>query len=289
MGKVKLLFIILLFQSCMGSDEIETPSSIAPKSSSSVTSSTVFGKWDSSLLPNETKISSSFTSDEVTAIEQAMDDWSTAVNDKLTFFKIPTLITDNKEYTKLDDFNDSEMGIYKSSKWYSEIGPYALAITQYWGVKMNSDTTQEYIDIVHADVIVNYHDHSFSINPIKNEYDLQSVIVHELGHFIGLSHQAAKASSVMASSISARAIRRTISSLDITTINSNYSLKTTTQAAIVAAQTSDEDIPSDDQPDPVMVRGIFELRADGSCGHYTVTDTGELIKSTPPKALSHHH
>ncbi len=89
----------------------------------------------------------------------------------------------------------------------------------------------------------------------------------------------------MASSLSVRTQRRTPSTLDISTLTSNYGLDASKPAVVASKLSTDED--EYDLPDePEIVRGVFELRSDGSCEHYSVDAKGELKLSAEPKLFS---
>ena len=108
-------------------------------------------------------------------------------------------VIDGTQRTDLLDYNDNIFGIYKHENWFPDVSRSALAITQFFGKRINPDTENEYLELIHADIIVNYSgEFTFSTNGnASSTYDLQSVILHELGHFIGLGHASYDESSIM--------------------------------------------------------------------------------------------
>lgn len=191
--------------------------------------------------------------------------WETAATG-LNFFNFGT--TTNKDYVHLDDFYDSEMGIYRNTHWFSEVSPTALAITQYFGYRSGS-----YISLVHADVIINESGlFAFTTtNPAPaGHYDLPSIVLHELGHFLGLSHNLTE-TSVMRPSLSSGTINRTLSSADTRDIKNRYGQGV---SGLSAGNAIALEVESGSNGSPV--RGILELNADGNCKHY---ENGRLIHS----------
>ena len=75
------------------------------------------------------------------------------------------------------------MGIYTADNWFDEISPFTLGITQFFGYKVNGGTAYEYIEMLHADIIINtkYFQFSTLIPTPQNHYDLASVVLHERG------------------------------------------------------------------------------------------------------------
>lgn len=71
--------------------------------------------------------------------------------------------------------------IFQDTKWKYTSVDNTLAKTT---VTFDSDTGE----ILDADIEVNHANNNFTINDDVVEYDLQSVLTHEIGHFIGLDH-----------------------------------------------------------------------------------------------------
>jgi|GEM_PF-486962 len=206
------------------------------------------------------------------AFELAKNAWNNA-NLGVQFFKASPS-TEAKNYTKLVSFHDNEMGVYKKTNWFPEVGSQALAITQFFG-KRKTDGRGEYVEMVHADIILNFEDYEFSTDPDDfTKYDIASVLTHELGHFLGLHHELNSYSSVMRPSLGTFESERELYPLDIDSLLMNYPelnqengnshlTAGSTNAAnsgIYAGHISDG---SDE-----WIEGHFELRADGECAHY---------------------
>lgn len=272
----------LFFFSC---DKHETVNSRVSVPNSGPLSSSFAGaiRWNNSLVTNisgglninvSDTLESEFTPSDLVSglnpIEQMQEEWNNS-SSSFTFFSIPNSSTSNKDYDDLTSYNDSEMGIYKSTKWFSEVGSSALAITQFYGIRKNQGTSQEFLEIIHADIIFNFKNFSFSTDPSDvSSYDFHSVILHELGHFLGLDHETS-APSVMNPFLAAFDNERSLYSTDVNNIIDNYTISSSSgQFAMLTSASTKTNSHSNK-----VVRGIIELRANGECLHY---EDGKLVE-----------
>lgn len=246
-------------------------------------------RWANNKLPLNLKISEyydlSFTggdhdSNGFDPFEQMMKQWNQS-HSSVDFFRIAAAATTNKSDTNLTAYQDSELGIYASTAWFSEVSSSALAITQFFGSRKNVGSSDEFLELIHADIIVNERDFSFSLNSADTTaYDLPSVILHELGHFLGLGHQSnLSIPSVMHPFLSKSDAKRTLESGDISTINSTYNRTINTLTAVsgqLMALTEDGGATYGRDDDAPLERGVIELHTDGSCKHYL---NGKLVRT----------
>lgn len=203
-------------------------------------------------------------------IQQMMKEWNDATS-VYNFFQLDADTTTNKEYSALGSYYDSEMGVYKHTGWFHDVSSSALAITQFFGLRRQVGTPSEYIEMVHADIIVNYRDYDFSTNADSvTEYDLPTVILHELGHFIGLAHTSNLSSnSIMLPYLSIFDSQRTINTFDQSFAQSHYQVSSLTASSRALKAQSARTSAATTYPDEgKLVRGVIELRSDGKCLHY---------------------
>jgi hypothetical protein len=272
MNKILIFCTLILGFGCVGGGEktIVLPASTG---SSSPSSSSSLAKW-STANPNITlKIAngaSGFSAGEITLIQTMADSWETAANNS-NFFSYGT--DTNIDSSNLDDYyNDSDLGVYKSTLWFSpsEVSATALAVTQYFGYRSG-----DYLILTHADIIFNFSG-TFTFNTTNptpaGEFDLPSVAIHELGHFLGLGHNTSDSTSVMKSTVASgpSSFKRTLAASDTTNIKTRYGL------AGGGALTASDNPNALTAEQGQLVRGIVEVNADGTCIH---RENGKVIHS----------
>lgn len=170
-------------------------------SSSALSERLVPSKWKSpSVFPLSIKYGNSFSPEEVSALELSATNWSNGTENKIDFFDLsPSTFN---ELQSLDLYDDSEFGIYKLSSWPKDLPATALAVTQIYGNRYNIGSESEFIEIDHADILINFE--KFTITTDQSwGYDLQTIVLHEMGHFLGLYHDKTSAEeSIMYPTIS---------------------------------------------------------------------------------------
>ena len=185
-------------------------------------------KWSEDQFPVELKYGDSFTSSEVSAIESAGNSWSEATDNQLTFFDITPSSISSK--SNIDHYDDRELGVYKLNSWPADLPATALAVTQIYGEPGTDKNGKSAINIDHADILVNYEFYNF-VTDDSWGYDLESIILHEMGHFLGLKHnQDSSEVSIMYPTISKYDHARFPKSVDIDLILKLYNQNTETNA-----------------------------------------------------------
>lgn len=237
--------------------------------------------WKNKTFPKQLNISSDFTVAEQANISGMATAWDTSVSNQKNFLSFGALTSEKSNSVNPDNLYDSELGIYKTVSWPQEIPDDALAVTQIFGRRYNVGDSDEFVAIEHADILVNYDDFDFDTNDdaIDEGYDLQTVILHEMGHFLGLSHikkysqrdsayaamseATYKAMSVMYPSISGSESKRVPQPWDVNSLT--YKYISAGGAAAISAGAQKYQIKKDD---PGMdVRVLMELKASGECVH----------------------
>ncbi|MBY0415798.1 MAG: matrixin family metalloprotease [Bdellovibrionales bacterium] len=234
--------------------------------------SCIIGKWSSGSLPLNLKMSSEFSGDYTNSdlvgglnpLEQVAQAWNNATLPSTTLITTPFPIASTTGYSSTSSFRDGEIGIYKSHSWFSGVSSGALAITQFYGVVTASPALGgQYINLTHADIIVNYRDYgsriTMSYNPFV-EFDLPTIVLHEMGHLVGLCHESSRP-SVMAPYY--LTTQRSLQNYDIDLIKDIYVDGVITPFSAQAKNTN-----ALSSSPGTEVKGVIELHADGKCIHY---------------------
>jgi hypothetical protein len=233
--------------------------------------------WSSTALPRDFKISDDFSPSEVTNIKSVTGAWETSVQNKKNFFnddqKTPEISSPNLNLDAIGD--DNINGIYKITSWPLSLSSGALAVTQIFGRRLNVGASNEYVRIEHADILINENLYDFRTGDSGSggSFDLRTVVLHELGHFLGLSHKYGN--TVMVPSITSGTNIRTPTSIDATDMADKYSitLGTGSSSAVMAGKRIDYSSSPSDQGQSIKL--IIELMADGECVH---KENGDVIQ-----------
>lgn len=229
---------------------------------SATSSSLAPSRWNSSQFPLQIKISEDFENDEDQAIRDMATAWSDSVSNKASFMDA-SFYTSEKDTVDLNAYEDAVIGVYKMLEWPSELPTTALAVTQIIGLRKNAGSSSEYIEIQHADILVNYEIFGFTTDRTFG-YDLQTILLHEMGHLLGLYHNDSSVeTSVMYPSITRSVENRYPKSADIEAISEKYGLSRSSSAKLAFKNdenTLQEGVSSADE-EVVVVQ--FELMANG--------------------------
>jgi len=224
----------------------------------------LIGRWNNSKLPLNLTISPEFVDNvDKTNLQQMAAQWNNAVSAQLgKNLIVSNFATSNfASYASTSQYDDSEMGIYKSYSWFSNVSSNALAITQFFGTVTTSPGLGSYIDLRHADIILNYRDFSsdFTMTDEANyDYDVPTVVLHEMGHFLGLCHKNNVSSVMGAYYINTN---RSLYDYDKKIIKDIY------VNGVISGLESNKNANALTSPPGTEVRGVIELRKDGHCIH----------------------
>lgn len=260
---LRLFFVFALFYSCVPAqkESLTTGASTNPNAPSA---------WNKTAFPKQIVLSREFTSAEALELTDSVNSWNT--NLSFSFTQVSgTRVNDRSGVTNLNSLFDGEFGIYKAVNWHPQLPSTALAVTQIFGVRQNTGTPSEYVEIVEGDILINW---TFPFAPTNpNGYDLFTVNLHEMGHFLGLGHVTNYAlQSVMYPSIGYSTFYLRPGGEDIRQLRGKYALGVQSVGARAPASSSSPRAPvtkaqAENSPDAVKI--IIELHVDGTCRHYT--------------------
>ncbi|MES2525744.1 MAG: matrixin family metalloprotease [Bdellovibrionota bacterium] len=248
----------------------------ATTSSGSISATAPF-VWETA-FPKDILVSVAFsTPDEQTKITAMMTAWETGAAG-YDFFREVSPGTEPERtdtITGPNQLRDGKFAIYKATQWPYPEFPDALAITQIFAIRYNRGESSEYVAIQEADVIMNYEDFLFDdASPMAFDYDFQTVLLHELGHFLGLQHKPRsynRNNTVMYPSIYSQSleVKQVPQLIDRQDLASKYSITlpplTAGGSAIATSPRTYTRNPSDAGE---MTKIVLELRANGECVHH---------------------
>lgn len=218
------------------------------------------GKWMGLTAGLTLNVSSEFTNDERTAISNSISEWNLRSPSGVTLFKSSMNSTAVTNYSTLSSYRDSEFGVYKKNPWFNDVSGNALAITQYFGY-LRSNNGRAYLELTHADIIFNAEDHNFvNTTGPSSGYDFQTVLTHEMGHFLGFCHENTQ-NSIMYPYYTVA--NRLLKNWDVQELQTRYS---SPNIAPMLGKTSLA-IKDTNIDEGTLVRGVIELHADGECIH----------------------
>ncbi|MBF0363547.1 MAG: PKD domain-containing protein [Oligoflexia bacterium] len=234
-------------------------------------------KWSATNLPINLRVSNAFNSSEIALVTTSANTWEAGANN-LNFFNVNATTVANKTFSTIYDYlNDTEMGIYKSTAWFVGEPSQTLAICVFEGYLINKDTADEYLRLINFDIVFNYRDHQFRTTdtPSGGKIDFLSVLLHEMGHSLGLNHSAPSfTDSIMKPSVTALENIHSLSPLDQDNIENLYADLITSPAALILDGTNNNNNDNDgsvnsteDSTPPangVLIRGYRSLQLDGT-------------------------
>jgi hypothetical protein len=109
------------------------------------------------------------------AVRRAFDAWAAAAGSKLAFTRGPDVASSPSGADHVVMFDET------NATGYFPLGSGIVALTPI-SYDVGSGT------ILDADVIFNARDYTWSVTGAPNTFDVQDVLTHEIGHFVGLDH-----------------------------------------------------------------------------------------------------
>lgn len=200
-------------------------------------------RWNSSKFPIKLRVQASYFNTEAgNSLENAINSWNNALGlqaleleyignnvDKSTDPNFCDPSTNKKVGFPTENCNPNDNSqLYLSDSVYSVAYPSNWIISQQGVLALTSYTYQNK-ELINGDVIFNEEYFDFinrqnAVAPTNKQIDIETVFVHELGHFLGMSHidSSLDPNSVMLPNITPSTIKRDLSTGDVDRINSVY-------------------------------------------------------------------
>lgn len=257
-------FILSALVGCKPQSSTTRAQSLETGGGAAASSEHIFGGWTSSRLPLTISVSGDFTSGEKSSLVSGANKWETTANRNFINFSGGSI--SNKDLNSMNSYLDGSIEVHQVNT--NALPSSSLAVTVFNGTVLNSGTSSEYIRLNDADILFNYNDFVFSTSPVPGEFDLESVMIHEVGHLLGLNHiSPSVGNSIMNPSFSSGTTKRNLFSVDSGNIKLNYpssglSTGFSIGFAVTAGSGADQNVPEGE-----IVSGYFELSADKTCTH----------------------
>lgn len=201
-----------------GASGIGSPTSPSP---ATVTNLTQSYRWAESQVPLTLDVSTAFDG-LVPCVEGAISKWNTGDNRTLitAVYGVSNLQATSSVY---EDLYDHVSGLY-AQYHFSNLPEVSSGVLAY------TTTLTQNGKIIASDILFNFETYLFVDavnNPPQNTYqyiDFQSVLTHELGHFLGFPHVSSSvdSTSIMNPSIGYNQVKRNLSTLDLSKLLQLY-------------------------------------------------------------------
>lgn len=192
-------------------------------------------RWNMNRFPLKLHISNDFHSDEAQVLRDMAIAWTEGLVEK-TELVDPSYSIGEKNLNDLAFYDDDVIGVYKLTSWPEELSPSSLGVTQVFGFRRNYGSPDEFIEIVHGDIFLNYENFGFKLDDSWG-YSLQSLALHELGHLLGLSHDHSSGHETVMYPYLRRDIKHHApTSKDLARLKSNYAYEISSDEDYVAAK-----------------------------------------------------
>lgn len=202
--KLSATFLLFVLTACSGYKNTGTNESTLPSCSGFALNS--FGQqlyWQPK-FPITLAVNDSVPENYRAVIQKALKHWNDAAN-----FEI--FVLDPNINKSMEPKEDGANVIYWRSSWDKNKSDLQASTNLYW---TNQETRE-------ADILLNAHDFKITDNPKADEIDLESLLVHEMGHILGLGHIDGK-DSVMISKLAFGEKRQQPSENDLKNLSCRY-------------------------------------------------------------------
>ena len=150
-------------------------------------------------------------------MDPAFDAWRTADcgdgNPGFVAVNMGQVICDKKQYNK--DAGNANIVVVRAKRWpYPDMGHNVALTTS----TFDPDTG----DLLNADIELNAADYNLTVSDESVDYDLLSVLTHEVGHFLGMAHSQTEEATMYALYVAGTTELRTLEPDDVAGICALY-------------------------------------------------------------------
>ncbi len=186
------IILLFLFSCAVPKTSSENQSIFSPSTSEELVEQGPLRRWQN--YPIIYQFSSDFTSQEKNTLTQEMINWNKDVElvqvENSFFNKINPVIYDSfqQNISQFYSSNDT-IPVHKINHWENfGFDPQAIGVTFYTFTIKNKNTSEEYHLLKKAFILINYSKNNISLNKQEGYFHLPSILVHEVGHSLGLRH-----------------------------------------------------------------------------------------------------
>lgn len=253
--RLLLCTVLSLIVSCNG---VEGEEALSENQSTTINKAL----WNDADLPLQMIVSTQLNAGQVNAVSDTISTWDDSFSG-VNFFNPSISYSVDPKHSTLQAYRETSgevFGVYVVRAGDPLADPSldtdrALAVTQFYAFVEQSNG-EKYYRIIHADIFINERLYDFSTTTDPTTYDFESVMLHEMGHLLGLGHVSfGQGQSVMNPSISKTTEKQELLPVDESNIANNYE----TSASTAKAQSQSQGAP---------VRVLTMLMPDGDCKHY---------------------
>lgn len=176
--------------------------------------------WSKKDLPLKVGIENTFTDIEADQFIDLIGQYEQAAG--LTFVD-ESYFFEPKNFVSVEDYylhDKDQIGIHKLTQPTEGIGERILAQCQVYLKEVGVVKDKKVFQIVHGDIMINEKNFTFTDGGGNGTYDLQTLMLHELGHFFGIAKHNSE--GVMAQNMNTTDIKRILDPLTQDMISELY-------------------------------------------------------------------
>lgn len=146
------------------------------------------------------------------AVRRAFQAWEEVPESGISFTEDTNPGSKNRTDYTADDIHTVMFDANNSTGFFGNSGLVAVTPVEFTGQGQITD----------ADIILNARDHTFSTTNAANTFDVQSVVTHEVGHFIGLDHSPVLGATMVPFALQNNLLQRSLETDDAAAATAAY-------------------------------------------------------------------